>query len=253
MFTLAEARRRTGLAYIGSVNSSSKIIKNQKKNTLTYILYLAPHSLSGYNVCPKATESCRMFCLNGSGHAKIDTTGRILAARIKKTKLFYEDREFFMQWLIKEIDAARRKAHAKGMEFSVRLNGTSDISPLMFKYEKLDILQWFPSVQFYDYTKVANRMRILQHYPNYDLTFSYSGENWSECREILKAGGRVSVVFENHIPIKYRGYTVLDGDYTDLRYLDAEGVIIGLKFKRTKQPLTEKQTFIVRQKQIIHQ
>lgn len=252
MFNLAEARRKTGLAYLGNTNSSAKIIKNKKKGVMTYILYLAPHSLSGYNVCPMATESCRLFCLNGSGHAKIDTSGKIISARIKKTKLFYEDRPFFMQWLIAEIDSAKRKAQKKGMEFSVRLNGTSDISPLMFKYKDQNILDWFPKVQFYDYTKVANRTRILREYPNYDLTFSYSGENWAECEAILQRKGRVSVVFEDYLPLTFRGYHVIDGDETDVRYGDDIGVIVGLKFKRTKQPLTDQQTFVVRQP-ILHQ
>lgn len=96
--TLAEAKKSTQLSYLGGVNTSSKIDKGFKYNVMTYILYLSPYKSSGYNVCSGATKECIESCLNESGHNKIDTKGIINNARIKKTKLFFEERNFFCGW-----------------------------------------------------------------------------------------------------------------------------------------------------------
>jgi hypothetical protein len=83
------------------------------------------------------------------------------------------------------------------MAFSVRLNGTSDLSPELFVDPDtgLNVLQLFPNVQFYDYTKVYKRIALMEKYPNYDLTFSYDGYNDEECKKFLENGGKVAVVF----------------------------------------------------------
>ncbi len=231
----AQAKRETGLSYIGAVNSSAKILKNEKYNELTYIIYLAPANLSGYEVCPMRTEECTNACLFGSGQVIMDKTNRIVESRIKKTQMFFTNRDYFMSWVIKEIEQAKAKAEKKQMKFSVRLNGTSDLEPTLFKHNGLTLFEIFPDIQFYDYTKVPKRFRLLEKHSNYDLTFSYSGHNWSACEEILdNKSGRVAVVFEKNLPETYKGYKVVDGDAYDMRYVDEQGVIVGLKFKRVK-------------------
>ena len=232
--TIGNAKKVTGLSYLGSVASSSKIAKGLKYNEMTYILYLAPASLSGYNVCPMSTAECREACLTESGHNRIDVKkNAINKARIKKTKLFFEHREFFMGWLVTEINKARNDAFAKGYTFSVRLNGTSDIEPTLFQYNGKVIFEVFNEVTFYDYTKVAKRFGLLQFYPNYDLTYSFSGYNMLQSLELLNNNkGRVAMVFEGkQLPISFMGYKVIDGDAYDMRHLDETGVIVGLKFK----------------------
>ena len=237
--TISNAKKVTGLSYLGSVASSSKIAKGLKYNEMTYILYLAPAEQSGYNVCPGSTAECREACLTESGHNRIDVKkNAINKARIKKTKLFFEHREFFMGWLVTEINKARNDAFAKGYTFSVRLNGTSDIQPEMFKYKGKVIFNVFNEVTFYDYTKVANRFKLLDKYSNYDLTYSFSGYNMLQSLELLENNkGRVAMVFEGkQLPKTFMGYKVIDGDEYDMRHLDETGVIVGLKFKfvRTK-------------------
>jgi len=111
---------------------------------MTYIIYLAPANSSGYNVCPRATVHCIEACLNESGHNRIDVSNRINQSRIIKTKLFYADREFFMEWVVREIEAYKKQADVKGMRFSVRLNGTSDLNPELFKYNGKSLLELFP-------------------------------------------------------------------------------------------------------------
>jgi len=191
---------------------------------------LAPADMSGYNVCPKSTAECRNACLAGSGHNRINTDGRINSARIKKTKLYFEDRQFFADWVVSEITAHKAKAERLDRLFAVRINGTSDLSPEMIKVGGKNLLQLFPETQFYDYTKVLNRSKLLEKYNNYDLTFSYNGTNWLECEAAFAAGMRVAAVFAK-VPAFYKGIPVINGDESDLRYLDAKNVIVGLKYK----------------------
>jgi hypothetical protein len=245
----SQAKKLTDLSYLGAVASSSKMAKGLKYNEATYILYLAPARMSGYEVCPMRTDECTAACLNESGHNKIDIKkNAINNARIKKTKLFFEDREFFMGWLIDEITKEKVKADKAGMKFSVRLNGTSDLDPTTFKLDNKNILEWFPDTSFYDYTKVSKRFRLLETYSNYDLTFSYSGHNMLECVDLLSNGkGRVAMVFEGKkLPTKWNGYDVIDGDAYDMRYIDEQGVIVGLKFKFVRNKIdTKNNKFII--------
>jgi len=70
---------------------------------MTYIVYLAPANLSGFEVCPGRSPECTAACLHASGQNKMNQDGRIDRARIAKTKLLFEHREFFMAWLVDEI------------------------------------------------------------------------------------------------------------------------------------------------------
>ena len=247
--TVGNAKKVTGLSYLGSVASSSKIAKGLKYNEMTYILYLAPANQSGYEVCPMRTEECTNACLNESGHNRIDVKkNAINKARIKKTKLFFEHREFFMAWLFSEISKAKKDAENKGYKFSVRLNGTSDIEPTLFKHNGKTLFELFNDVWFYDYTKVSKRFNLLGKYDNYDLTYSFSGHNMLQCMELLSKGnGRVAMVFEGKVlPVSFMGYKVIDGDAYDMRYYDEQGVIVGLKFKKVRNKVdTTNNAFII--------
>jgi hypothetical protein len=191
-------------------------------NTAIFILYLAPSSLSGVNLCPKASPGCIKACLNTAGRGRFAS---VQNGRMRKTKLYLQDRDAFVSELKREITNAEKWAKKKGVKLAIRLNGTSDIA-----WERIsDIIQSFPNVQFYDYTKILNRFR----WPlpaNYDLTFSLSETNKTEATEVLKLGGRVAAVFES-IPDKWEGYKVINGDNYDARYIDPKGVIVGLKAK----------------------
>ena len=153
-----------------------------------------------------------------------------------------------MTWLVLEITKAKINAHMKGYQFSVRINGTSDISLESFKLNGMNILEYFPIVPFYDYTKVANRFKMLDKYDNYDLTYSFSGHNMFQCLELLsEKKGRVAMVFEGKVlPTKFMGYDVIDGDAYDMRYYDEQGVIVGLKFKKVRNKIdTANNKFII--------
>lgn len=245
----SQAKKDTGLSYLGMVNNSSKHEKAYTYNELVYTLYLAPAKSSGYEVCPMRTEECTLLCLNESGRNKMDTKkNTINNSRIKKTRLFFENREFFMRWMIDEIKEAKEKAEQMGYHFSVRLNNTSDISPESFYLDvdgkKLNVLQLFPEVMFYDYSKVPNRLDLTKKYNNYDLTFSYSGWNMDVCMTMLENNVRVAMVFKE-VPESFMGYRVIPGDDYDMRYRDDKDVIIGLKFKKVRNKLTTENKFVI--------
>lgn len=255
-FNKASAKRKVGVSYLGSINSSAKIIKNKKvSNQYTYIIYLAPAEISGYNVCSHSTVECRMGCLFTSGRMKMEANTSektITNARITKTKLFFEDRSLFMAWMLSEIRSYKAKAQKDGYGFSVRLNGTSDIDWANVRTKSGEnIFELFPDVQFYDYTK--NPAKFNDKPKNYHLTFSYSGRNGDIAAKLLSKGQNVAVVFNTKkglkLPKTFAGYKVIDSDLTDYRPSDPKGVICGLRFKeiasKADAETTKKSIFVV--------
>jgi hypothetical protein len=204
-----------------------KLMKGEKKGYLSFVLHFAPADLSGKEVCPKRTAGCTFGCLNTAGRGGImkagETTNVIQKARIRKTKQFFDNRSGFLSELEQEIGKAIKHAEKKGLIPVFRLNGTSDLS-----WEKYGIIEKFPQVQFYDYTKVPGRK--VKHLSNYHLTFSKAESNDLDVSLALSNGMNVAVVFKQ-LPEVYRGRTVINGDETDLRFLDPKNVIVGLKAK----------------------
>lgn len=228
-----------------SVSTDAKTVKGEKQGYLTGILYLAPASIAGVgNLCPNATAGCMAACLYTAGRGVFSN---VQAARIAKTKRFHADRDGFMAQLVRDIAALVSKASRACMAPVVRLNGTSDLP-----WENIgdtfgwNVMRKFPTVQFYDYTKSARRMFAATHdsdWPsNYHLTFSRSECNDRAAERILADGGNVAVVFGTRkgerLPGEWHGYRVIDGDVSDLRFLDAAprgtgaiGYVIGLRAK----------------------
>jgi len=198
-----------------------KTVKGEKLGYLTGILYLAPAKISGYEVCPRRSAGCTAACLYTAG---MGAFSNVQQARIKKTKQFFEDRDNFLMQLRKDITALVRKAKKTNMTPAIRLNGTSDI-----EWTRFGIMEEFPDVQFYDYTKVLKRLK--QPIPkNYHITFSRSESNQADVESALRLRFNVAVVF-NKLPETYLGRPVINGDETDVRFADAKGVIVGLTAK----------------------
>ncbi len=209
--------------------ANPKIQKGTKMGYLSFILHLAPSDLSGKNTCPKATKGCIAACLNTAGRGgmfkKGENTNMIQKARIRKTQYFFDNREGFMQDLVNDITKAIKFAERKGLTPVFRLNGTSDLSWEKYKVASTgqNIFEYFSFVQFYDYTKVLGR-KIAQ-YKNYHLTFSKADGNDADVAAALEQGMSVVAVYDE-IPAG-----VPSADETDLRFLDAKGVMLGLKAK----------------------
>lgn len=206
-----------------SVSSDAKTSKGEAQGYLTGILYLAPSNVSGRQVCPFASPACHAACLYSAGRGAFSNVQR---SRIAKTQAYFADKVSFLANLDKDVSGLIAKAARQSMRPAVRLNGTSDIA-----WERTGIMERFPSVPFYDYTK--NPLRYAQFLAgklpkNYRLVFSRSETNEAQCLEFLAKGGNVSVVFRKSLPKAWKGFRVIDGDQTDLRFLDPKGVVVGL-------------------------
>jgi hypothetical protein len=215
-----------------------KVLKGMSQGYNTYILHLAPAQLSGYETCAKRTAGCTAACLNTAGRGgmfkKGETTNVIQKARIRKTKMFFENRRDFLNALVVDIIRAKKQSEKLGLIPVFRLNGTSDIA--WEKYEVAagkNIFQMFPEVQFYDYTKILGRK--VAHIPNYHLTFSAADGNDADVLKAIAQGMNVATVFglkkTEPMPETYNGRVVFNGDESDLRFLDPKGVVVGLYAK----------------------
>jgi hypothetical protein len=246
-----------------SINpKTEKSLKNGDPQT--YILHLAPHNLSGVNVCPGA-GNCKKICLHSAGNPVYMAAKQ--AARIRRTLAYIQNPEAFMRILVCSILDKIRKAN--GEPIAIRLNGTSDIawedvdfnvSPefarfLQVKYGRYamvgyqNIFDLFKTLvvdcRWYDYTKIRRDWGLCS-YLGYHLTFSFdgwdNGSNLKLCREAIANGVNIAAAFNlkrgKALPsvLESGGLVdfslpIVDGDLTDYRPADPAGVIVGLRYK----------------------
>jgi hypothetical protein len=252
--------------------TNAKTTKGEAFGWRTAILYLAPASLSGENLCKHSTAECREVCLNTAGRGVFKN---IQKSRLNKTQWMLEKPAEFWERIDDEINNHANYTlrfalkHRRVLRPCVRLNGTSDI----WNTEMETIMHRNRSVQFYDYTKDINRMRMFMNGelpPNYHLTYSFGGSKASLdfCNVVVQNGFNVAVVFDcdkgKPLTKNWRSYDVIDGDTHDLRFLDSakrnaqrverakqwtlepEGYVIGLraKGKATKADVEYGKTFV---------
>jgi len=165
---------------------------------------------------------------------------RNVQAAIDKTKRFFSDRDTFMGELADDIAKIERAAIKRSYSPAIRLNGTSDLA-----WERIavswngtrygNLMEAFPDVQFYDYTKRTDRKKLPA---NYSILFSRSEENEKDVKRMLAQGVNVAVVFYDSdprqhraLPSSYHGHEVIDGDEDDTRFMDQRGIVVGLRSK----------------------
>jgi hypothetical protein len=218
--------------------SNTKLAKADRNVGLS----LAPADLSGFQVCASSSVECRKHCIHTSGmagpnfHAITDACNPVWVARIVKTLWFFRDRASFMERLYKDV--------ALNRDSSIRLNVFSDwmwerqsliVTPELAAHYGTaagrfrNIMEVFPQTQFYDYTKHFARMS-RDRPENYHLTFSLTEVNEVQARVILGQGMNVAAVVSSKEGFLL-DHPIIDGDINDLRFLDPQGVIVGLKPK----------------------
>jgi len=211
------------------IGGDVKTIKGDKYGYVTGITYLAPSNESGViNTCTHASAGCRAACLFTAGRGSFHS---VIRARVNKTLSYFNDTDSWMRQLIEEITSLNRKAVKLGKKPAVRLNGTSDLAWETVLIDGKNIMDHFPDVQFYDYTKNPHRMRsyLCGTFPkNYYLTFSQSEVNQEDVEDVIQMGGNVAVVFYKTLPEVHLGLPVINGDDSDLRFNDPVGCIVGL-------------------------
>jgi len=223
--------------------TNAKLVKGITEKADVLIGSLLPHNKADVlmnrkvkrTLCASAIKAqCHVACLNTAGRGGIikkgETTNTIEIARLRRTLLFLDDREKFLAQLHKEITAFVIRCKKNDKKPCVRLNGTSDIQYEYELHEGKNMFEHFPEVQFYDYTKIPTRK--VKHIPNYHLTWSYSEANDKYARLFDKVPNNKAVVFrDKDLPKMFRGLKVIDGDKTDMRFLDESNIVVGLKAK----------------------
>lgn len=239
--TRAKALRDLGISYLGDVACSTKLTHSLQVNVATYGIYLLQSNLSGYSVCPN-DKHCKEHCLGNSGHNMMDIISgknQIKKSRLKKTKLLFENKDFFMRLLIDEIKLAKANWEKKGYFFAVRINCSSDINIAELNLNGKNITQIFSDVTFYDYTKVFKYLDNIKKFPNLYYTYSYNGYNHLSCKKALEKGVNIAVCFENKLPKYFNGIPVINGDNSDFRPNDPKRCIVGLKLKTTSNMIKD--------------
>ena len=199
-------------------------------------LSLAPDDI----ICPKRkTADCVLDCLFKAGRGKMTPVQK---SRRRKTKLWHQDRDLFLQILMDELSAWTRRCKRSGKIPAARLNTISDIA-----WEDYGIPQLFKNLGLvmYDYTKRVDRLGRTPD--NYGLMFSYSGAPayQKDVARALETEFPISVVFRGGLPSEFLGREVIDGDQSDLFNLKAKNKIVGLKLKGGKEIQSSRSAFIV--------
>ncbi len=225
------------------VGTNAKTIKGDSDEYLTAILYMTPYKVMVdgklFNSCSMAAiASCIDGCLNTAGRGAFNN---VQTARQRKAEWFYRDRDSFMDQLVIDVAKFANYCRKRDIQPCIRLNGTTDIRWELILIDGKNIFEWFPSVQWYDYTKIPNRK--VSHLSNYHLTWSYSGANPKYEKyfdDVISNGMSVAVVFRKPYQSKsWRGYKVVDGDKDDLRFLDPKQSIVALYAKgKAKKDMT---------------
>jgi hypothetical protein len=222
----------------------AKTSKGEKLGYKTAILYMSPYKQNskGKNLCAFATKGCAAACLFTAGRGKFNNVQK---ARINKSEYFLNDREAFLLQLVDEISKLYYKY---GRSLVIRLNGTTDIpyTDLIVKTHNKNIFDIFPFIQFYDYTKNPRYILTNKH-NNYNLTFSMAETDtnkiWSY--QLLKDGHNVAAVFNKDLYTQLKTSNVtslfniktgtkinlVDGDISDLRFIDPKNSLVMLKAK----------------------
>lgn len=219
-----------------STVANAKIEKTNAVVGSDYI-YAEMSLMPNHRICGGSKAAgCMDACLRNAGRGVFPN---VRDARQRKTDWFMSHPTGFKEQLVRELEALVKKAQKQGKKARVRLNCLSDISwelqpclrnGMAFK----GIPQAFPEIEFYDYTKLANRLDKTPD--NYHLTFSYSGRDTykNQVKTALATSANMAVVFNaKELPVRFMGKPVIDGDLHDARIDDPKGVIVGLRAKGT--------------------
>jgi len=232
-----------------TVDGNPKVAKGASVGVLTGVLHLLPATRYdelraaqglprlGVNLCPFA-GTCAAPCLNTAGRGGIPQAAlaartvfmnNVEQGRYRRTHEYFTNRAAFIARLIAEIGKLAAYAQSLGMQPAARLNGTSDIHWSARHPEVVRASQRL-GVRLYDYTK-----RPVKYVADAPVHYTYSLDvgpaRETHALDYLRAGGNVAVVFRGGLPETWNGFTVIDGDVTDVRYLDPRGVVVGLKAK----------------------
>ncbi len=220
-------------------DQNTKLAKSNKSDTeyRSFGLSLAPHKISGYNTCKDAT-TCADTCLDSTGRRAVFE--RIHIGKIARTIAFFKHRRWFLNRLETELENKCKHGVKTGYIPCFRLNMFSDLPWEQFIDTEYYYRYQCSRAYFYDYTKCLERAGLQER--NYWVTASRSETNNAGILDCLSRGINCAIVFgstrgKQHVtlPGSWNGFQVIDGDKTDLRFLDPRGRkhgrVVGLTLK----------------------
>lgn len=217
--------------------ASPKLAKDQRY--MTRILYLAS-AVYKAELCPNA-GLCKEHCL--IVHAGRGAIGgydnMVQRARKARSDWYLTNPVAFKAQLVHEIRLAVKASTKAGIPLAIRLNGGSDLN-----WD--DIYAQFPQVQFWEYTKRPDLALGKQN--NVQWTYSHNERTTARIiGQLVVNSVNIAMVFNvkrgQPLPPMVGSVHVVDGDLSDLRFLDERGVrsklrslvIVGLRLKKLKK------------------
>jgi len=248
---------KTGPSMLGE---NGKTKKSTGEMVHTKGLSLAPHATNGlhkFDVCPRASKECRANCLGTEAGGNKQYPDAALSAKVLRTHYLAMHPEHAGRLIDHEIGNHVKAATKKGYKPGVRMNVTSDIS---WEHHAPQLFKRHPGAQFYDYTKIPNRVGHPKTPENYHLTLSHTGTGHAESNDHesvkkLEGGHTVAMVYHRgkdvpnptHVEDVKSGrrYPIVNGDHDDNtfdRHAQAgrtlgkagHGVVSGLRLKGVK-------------------
>ena len=150
-------------------------------------------------------------------------------ARIRRTRLLMQDPATFHDLFAQDVAAFIARADAQGYVPVIRANGTSDLP--IWRWPAFD--RYRDAAIWYDYSK--RDPSVWGDVPGYHRTYSYdpvTDPDFAHSQDALAIGANVAVVFDtpkgDALPDTWRDVPVIDGRTHDYRFLDPQGVIVGL-------------------------
>jgi hypothetical protein len=250
-------------------SSNVKLSKTQANTeTLVFGLSLAAHSLAAqevkratgeqhFSTCPDSTPGCRAACcVSASAQGQLNS---VQESRTRKTVFLQTHRSEFVRILKSEIQTQIDRAAYFGHAVRFRLNVDSSIPWHAEEYGSIP--QAFPDAAFYDYHPLralnSRRHWKLSDIPS-NLRICWSrkeSDSWQTVESAIADLQSVAVVFHDDAPHRSgRGayaqplprfvdlpslgrWPVIDGDYSDDRTEDPQGLIVGLRLKSRSEQI----------------
>lgn len=218
----------------------TKLNKSEEYGWRTIGLALSPATEYSQKTLCAFSGLCAATCLSKTGHNVYPTHIR---ARMARTEMFWKTPTQFNAQLLREIQGEVEKSKRDGIPLAIRPNLLSDRPDIGHL-----ITQNFPTIKVYDYTKLPT----FRSDKNYHLTYSVSERTTQdEIDRCVREGVNPSIIFpigkKQDFPekIKLGGmwWWVIDGDKHDLRFLDPQGVVVGLRWKGGREKIQQKMVY----------
>jgi len=168
----------------------------------------------------------------------------IQRARKRKSDWLLSDPSGFKAQLVKEIRNAIKQSRKQNLPLAIRLNGGSDL-------DWSDIYKMFENdnVVFYEYTKRPELAMKLNQLTNVHVTYSHNERTTNRILgAMIEHKINIAMVFNvrkgKPLPESVGTLPVIDGDVSDLRFLDEKGCIVGLRLKSLRKVDASNSTFV---------